>query len=80
MKKVIYIADLAKILGKTEAAINSAHQRGQLPQSFKLLGRIAWKQETVDAWLQALEDSKPKEQKRAGRKRIIPTYPPMSQH
>ena len=48
---VLYIADLAELLGRTEAAIRSAHQRGQVPGSFTLLGRTAWHRCDIKAWL-----------------------------
>lgn len=50
---VLYIADLAKKLGRTEAAIRSGINRGVdwLPKPFPMGRRIAWRRADVDAFL-----------------------------
>ena len=71
---VLYISDVAAILGKTEAAVTSAYQRGKIPGAFKCLGKVAWHRVQFDAWLAGLSDSGAEaqadsEKKRPGRKR-----------
>lgn len=55
---ILYIAEMAKKLGKTESALramvhrdNSVDGARRLPESFKLGGRIAWRRCDVDLWL-----------------------------
>jgi predicted DNA-binding transcriptional regulator AlpA len=56
---VLYIPDMARKLGRTEAAIRAAVQRDQLrgsrkkalPPSFKLGSRHAWRRVDVEEWL-----------------------------
>lgn len=50
---VIYVADLAKIMGRTETAIRAAANRGAawLPPSFKSGHRLAWLRADVDTFL-----------------------------
>jgi len=55
---VLYIADLAELLGRTEAAIRSAHQRGSIPGSFTLLGRTAWHRADIEEWIAKVSQSK----------------------
>ena len=53
--EVLYIPELAAMLGKTEAAVRAAVQRGSdaVPPPFRL-GRLhAWRKADVDAWLAA---------------------------
>lgn len=55
--QVLYVADLAKLLGKTEASIRSAVNRGGadwLPQRMATT-RLQWYRPTVDAFLQRLD-------------------------
>lgn len=54
MSDVLYIADLAAKIGRTEAAVRAAIYRGSkdLPRPFKLGGRHAWRTADVDAWLE----------------------------
>ena len=63
---VLYIADLAELLGRTEAAIRSAHQRGSIPGAFTLLGRTAWHRADIEAWLDGatVENKQTKETKK----------------
>jgi len=57
--EVLYIAGLAKKLGRTESAIRAAVQRDQsrgsrkkaLPPAFKLGNMWCWRERDVDAWL-----------------------------
>jgi len=67
---ILYIADLAEMLGRSEAAIRSAHQRGSIPGAFTLLGRTAWHRAVIETWLacQSVNTIAAKPQKR-GRKR-----------
>lgn len=57
---VLYIADMARKLGRTEAAIRAAVNRDVdwLPPSFKMGRRIAWRTTTVDAFLAKREKGK----------------------
>lgn len=50
---VLYVADLARKLGRTEGAVRMAVSRGAawLPPAFKLGRRVAWRTSDVDAWL-----------------------------
>lgn len=50
---VLYVADLAKKLGRTEAAIRAAVNRGAdwLPPSFTMGRRLAWRTADVDKFL-----------------------------
>jgi predicted DNA-binding transcriptional regulator AlpA len=54
--EILYIPDVAALLGKTETAIASAHKRGQIPGAFKLLGRVAWRRSSIEAWIEALSN------------------------
>lgn len=50
---VLYVADLARMLGRTETAIRAAVNRGVswLPPSFTMGKRIAWRRADVDRFL-----------------------------
>lgn len=50
---VLYVPDLARKLGKTEAAVRMGVARSSdwIPPAFKLGRRIAWRTADVDAWL-----------------------------
>lgn len=52
---VLYVPDLARTLGRTEAAIRTAVNRGAawLPPSFHMGRRLAWRREDVDKFLAA---------------------------
>ena len=52
---VLYVPQLAAKLGRTEAAIRSAVNRGAdwLPPPFPMGRRLAWRREDVDAFLKA---------------------------
>jgi predicted DNA-binding transcriptional regulator AlpA len=51
--QILYVPQLAAILGRTEAAIRSAVNRGAdwLPPSFPMGRRLAWRREDVDSFL-----------------------------
>lgn len=51
--QVLYVPQLAAQLGRTEAAIRSAVNRGAawLPPSFQMGRRLAWRKEDVDKFL-----------------------------
>lgn len=59
MSDVLYIPDMARKLGRTEAAIRAAVQRDRsrgsrkkaLPPAFKLGSMWCWRVADVDAWL-----------------------------
>jgi predicted DNA-binding transcriptional regulator AlpA len=53
--QVLYVPDMAKMLGRTEAAIRTAVNRGAewLPPSFPMGRRIAWRRADVDAFIAA---------------------------
>jgi hypothetical protein len=67
---VLYVADLARKLGRTEAAIRAAVNRGGadwLPPRLNTR-RLAWRTETVDKFLLELErptPEQPKQKKKA---------------
>ena len=54
---VLYVADLAKKLGRTESAIRSAVARGDdwIPPRIDMGRRLAWRRGTVEAFLKARE-------------------------
>ncbi|MDQ6967532.1 MAG: hypothetical protein Q9M14_02465 [Mariprofundaceae bacterium] len=58
-QQVIYIGDLARILGCTERAIRIRQSRGQegstLPRSLKIGGRRVWMRATTIEWIKSLE-------------------------
>lgn len=51
---ILYIADLARMLGRTEAAVRSAVNRGApwLPPSFPMGRRLAWRRADVEKFFQ----------------------------
>lgn len=53
--EILYVPDLAKMLGLTEAAIRGHYYRrsGAIPKGFKLGAKLAWRRSSV---LQFLED------------------------
>lgn len=52
---VLYVPDMAKMLGRTESAIRTAVNRGAewLPVPFPMGRRLAWRREDVSAFLAA---------------------------
>lgn len=77
--EVVYIASLARILGKTESSIREGLRRQVpwLPPSFKLAGQHAWLKEDVLSFLRGLSDSNPAParidtKRKPGRKRRVP--------
>lgn len=51
---ILYIPDLARLLGRTETGIRQAAYRRSrsVPQAMKLGDRYAWKRAEVEDWLQ----------------------------
>lgn len=73
--EVIYVADLARILGRTEASVREGIRRGVpwLPKGFKMGIRHCWLREDVMQFLTNCRDGKvEKKPTRAGRKRHPP--------
>ncbi|MDT4843763.1 hypothetical protein FQZ97_777000 [compost metagenome] len=79
--EIIYIADLAKVYGKTESSIREGLRRGVpwLPKSFKVAGQHAWLRADIASFLKSLSEPAnqpiPQTQvppKKRGRKRRIP--------
>jgi predicted DNA-binding transcriptional regulator AlpA len=54
---VLYVPELARKLGRTEASIRSAVARGAdwLPPRLTMGERLAWRRETVEAFLKGRE-------------------------
>ena len=48
---ILYVRDLAQLLGRTEKAIRHATHRGKLPAPIRLAGRLAWQRAVVLSWL-----------------------------
>lgn len=68
--EVIYLAGLAKMLGKTEASIREGIRRGAewLPKGTKIAGKHAWLREDVRKFLREYVDGQQQKAK-SGRKR-----------
>lgn len=51
--EILYVPDLAKLLGLTEAAVRGAYYRrsGAIPKGFKLGAKLAWRRATVMEFL-----------------------------
>lgn len=58
MKALLYVPELALILGMTETAVRCAVQRRSpaIPNPVRVGRRIAWRQVDVDRWLQELPE------------------------
>lgn len=69
--EVIYIADLARMYGKTEASIRGVIRRGVewLPKGTKIAGKHAWLREDVRKFLREYVDGQQHKAK-PGRKRL----------
>lgn len=67
MPEILYIPEMARLLGKTETAIRQhAYRRtGAVPPAFRLGGQYAWHRADVQAWL----DNKRNKAGEAGRRR-----------
>jgi predicted DNA-binding transcriptional regulator AlpA len=52
-QSILYVPDLARMLGRTESAIRMAVNRGApwLPPSFPMGRRLAWRREDVDKFM-----------------------------
>lgn len=57
MTEVLFVPDLARKLGKTDAAIRAAAQRKSdaIPPPFRMGRKLAWRANKVDAWLDLQE-------------------------
>jgi predicted DNA-binding transcriptional regulator AlpA len=57
MSEVLYVADLARLLGMTEAAVRGHVYRRStaVPPAFTLGRRLAWRRATVMAYLEERE-------------------------
>ena len=66
--QVLHVPELAKLLGRTEAAIRASVNRdsADIPPRLLIGRRICWRRETVDAWLR--EREQPAKPAKAGRK------------
>lgn len=60
-QQVLYVRDLARLLGMSEAAIRGHYYRrsGALPPTLKLGARLAWRRATVLSWLAEKEKKAP---------------------
>lgn len=52
-QEVLYVPDIAKLLGLTEAAVRGHYYRrsGAIPKGFKLGAKLAWRRATVIEFL-----------------------------
>jgi predicted DNA-binding transcriptional regulator AlpA len=52
-QSILYVTDLARMLGRTESAIRAAVNRGAawLPPSFPMGRRLAWRREDVERFM-----------------------------
>jgi len=52
---VLYVPDLARMIGKTDSAVRAGIQRGAdwLPPAFLMGRRHAWRRADVERWLDA---------------------------
>lgn len=78
--EILYAADLAKLLGKSQMAITNAIQRDSdmLPPGRFKVGRLwAWRRRAVMQWLDQLESgaAAPEPRRRPGRPRATPVSP-----
>lgn len=78
--EILYAADLAKVLGKSQHSISMAIQRDSdmLPPGRFKMGRLwAWRRATVMKWLDQLEeqDETPAPRRGPGRPRATPASP-----
>lgn len=65
---VLYVPDLARMLGRTEAAIRASVNResDDIPPRLQIGRRLCWRRETVQQWLKDREQ--PAKPAKAGRK------------
>lgn len=56
-KEILYVPELARMLGMTEAALRGHYYRrsGAVPKAFKMGKKIAWRRETVLDFLKQRE-------------------------
>jgi predicted DNA-binding transcriptional regulator AlpA len=71
--EVVFMADLAKMLGRTESAVRQGLSRGVdwLPKSFRMGSRHCWLKEDIREFLRACRDGENKAPK-IGRPRQTP--------
>lgn len=67
-QEVLYVYDMARLLGRTEAAIRASVNRASddIPPRLLIGRRICWRRETVQQWLKDREQ--PAKPAKAGRK------------
>lgn len=58
-EKLLNAADVAILLGTSEANIRAMRSRGQLPAAVKIGRRVRWRESEVRAWMAGLSDSRP---------------------
>ncbi|MBK8261254.1 MAG: hypothetical protein IPK80_07910 [Nannocystis sp.] len=51
LPRILYVPDLAELLGRSEKAVRHAMRRGLLPEPLKLAGRLAWRRADVLSWV-----------------------------
>ncbi|MBK8265572.1 MAG: tyrosine-type recombinase/integrase [Nannocystis sp.] len=51
LPRILYVHDLAELLGRSEKAVRHAMHRGLLPEPMKLAGRLAWRRADVLSWV-----------------------------
>jgi integrase/predicted DNA-binding transcriptional regulator AlpA len=51
LPRILYVHDLAELLGRSEKAVRHAMHRGLLPEPMKLAGRLAWRRSDVLSWV-----------------------------
>ncbi|MBK8259986.1 MAG: helix-turn-helix domain-containing protein [Nannocystis sp.] len=51
LPRILYVQDLADLLGRSEKAVRHAMRRGLLPEPLKLAGRLAWRRADVLSWV-----------------------------
>ncbi len=51
LPRILYVPDLAELLGRSEKAVRHAMRRGLLPEPMKLAGRLAWRRADVLSWV-----------------------------
>ncbi len=75
-REVLFVADLATMLGRTEASIREGIRRGVdwLPKSFRMGTRHCWLKADVLEFLRACRDGANKAPK-VGRPRKVPPKP-----
>lgn len=62
MSEVLFVHQVAQLLGLTEAALRAHVYRDSrgIPPHFKMGKRLAWRRSTVMGWLEAREKERPR--------------------